>query len=159
MEDLHVHLFLMYQFYFVCYLLFPPTSPPLSFFVPDGITPEVAVLLDAVLFIRVNMRICNSAHNHHCYCWHITSFYDFLNGGNVRLSLAEHIESPCHNPTFWDFFHSYLNLLNLIILVLGLVYIILIIKSMVASAALYFRVRETYLHHSQLGTFHPLINK
>ena len=127
----------------------------------DGapLPPTLAVLLDALLAVTLDMVLCNTAKGNgaggdQCFCWHVTSQYSFRNGGNAHLTLHPYIDAPCfREASFVNYLFSDVNTLNLVLVVLAVAYLALILRSMAASLALYLRVKRAY--HATHPHDHP----
>lgn len=69
----------------------------------------MAELIDQLLWVRLSLRLCNPVHGTsygNCYCWLVAPTYDFQNGGNVRLTLLQNIESTCTPMTLFQYLRS-----------------------------------------------------
>jgi hypothetical protein len=120
------------------------------------------MLLDRALLIKLVMDICNEAdggYYHNCYCWKIQSSYNFRNGANVELVIHQHISGPCSHQPLSEYMTGDLAFLNVVIFVLAVMYLLLLLKSLMASLACYLRVRQAYNLHRRLQTPHVLVQR
>lgn len=128
------------------------------------VPPELARLLDSLMSVTLDMVLCNTlegrqhgAWEERCFCWHVSTLYNFRQGGNAHLTLSQHIISPCSNQTsIVRYLFSRVGILNLITALLASTYLVLILKSLHASIAVYRRVRLAYpLSHHPLRRRYP----
>lgn len=95
-----------------------------------------------------------------CYCWRLQQRHDFRGGGQARLTLSQHVDSPCARPpTFLSFLLADLNAFNPLVAALAALYLALLAKALAASVGVFLRARRSFALHAAGGTRHPLTER